>query len=173
MVGSSRDDPPGLSTIDTKTRECGYGMSMIPDMADVLIKVALALFGVVAGALLKALTDLYRLRALLPIVTRQIQQAVSLTKNAFGTTDLKIAEPIFEMGFRGLSELVALGVRPAKFWLRGTELLFDASVTLHVVLAKEGDAAIRGLEKLRADSANLEAWLKGLDSRYKPRRDVF
>jgi hypothetical protein len=132
---------------------------MDPQTSDVLLKVLLALLGAVAGVLAKTVADAYRMRSLLPIVLDQVRQTASLCSTAFAIGEAKAAGPVCDAAFKGLTELVALGVRPTKTWRRGTELLLRTYVQIGIASSSESAFAVGALDELRRCGSDLQKWL--------------
>lgn len=127
---------------------------------DMLLKCLLAFLGAVAGAILKTVADLYRLRALLPIVMSQIRTALVMCRDAYSIEEVRVAEPILDTTFRSLTEMIGLGVRPRKRWRLGAQLLLELSIAARSVTLATVDQALARLEKVRENAHQLEEWFK-------------
>ena len=132
---------------------------MDPQTTDVVLKVLLALLGVVAGALAKTAADVYRVRALLPIVLEQVGQTATLSSTAFAIVEAKTAGPVCDAAFKGLTEMVALGARPTKRWRRGAQILLRMSVQIGIAGSSEGALTVPAFDELRRQGSALQKWL--------------
>ena len=132
---------------------------MDPQTSDVLLKVLLALIGAVAGVLAKTAVDVYRMRSLLPVVLGQVRQTASVCSTAFAIGEAKVAGPLCDASFKGLTELVALGARPTKRWRKGAELLLRTSVQIGTATSSENVLTGGALDDLRRCGSDLQKWL--------------
>ncbi len=134
--------------------------------ADIVIKVLVAVIGAIAGVLGKTLTDVYRVRALMPIVLDQVKQTATLCSAAFSIGDAKAASNFCDAAFKGVSELVALGVRPRRRWGTGAQALLRTSVQIGTAISAEGNSTIAAMDGVRRRGFELQTWLDQL----KPRK---
>jgi hypothetical protein len=134
-------------------------MVMDQQTSDVLLKVLIALLGAVAGVLAKTVSDVYRVRVLLPVVLNQVSETASLCSTAFAIGEAKAAAVVCDAAFKGLTELVALGARPIQTWQRGAELLLRTSVQIGLACSSEGALTAGAFDRLRLLGSNLQKWL--------------
>jgi hypothetical protein len=126
----------------------------------VVEKVLIALLGAFAGVVAKTVADVYRARVLLPVVLEQVRQTASICSNAFAVGEVKAAAPVCDSAFKGLSELVALGVRPTRTWRKGAELLLATSVEIGTAASVTGLLVGGALDRLHERAGELQRWLE-------------
>jgi hypothetical protein len=126
---------------------------------DIAVKTALLLVGAALGALFKVLMDRYRLRALMPLVLKQMRHSGDRAAGAYSVPEAQQVLGPCEASFKSLSDLIGLGVRPVHHWREGAKLLMEISEIVHSLADMRPDAAIQALEQLRSRGEALNRWL--------------
>jgi hypothetical protein len=131
-------------------------------IADMLVKVGLALLGALFGAAVSTYIARKRLRRLLPFTIRQLRDAAHACTMAYSPAEAAASSAMLEAASKLALELVAAGINLTQ-WQMGGQYLRDAQLAASAAATSASNDAPRTTSLLRQQGGKLRAWVESIE----------
>lgn len=130
-------------------------------VAETLVKIGLATFGVLLGASIAAYVARAKLRRLTPTLLRQISVAASSCRNAYSSAEASVCLSQLSSAGQMAQEIVAAGISKRN-WQTGMKHMDDAKLAASQVTSAQMELIPEATASLRNQGIKLAAWLNSI-----------